>query len=128
MICVDVLQNCLDVVEGGTASYNRTCVMCNEDGNEEVSITVEEAIDIKEEVSIKVEEAIDVKDEIPQAIVFPPIKTEQEVRLWGVCEVVAAHAIRSFMAPKRKLILHLTISCFVLYCGCHVPFEIWIAT
>ena len=21
--------------------------------------------------------------------------------------------------------LHLTISCFVLYCGCHIPFEIW---
>ena len=23
--------------------------------------------------------------------------------------------------------LHLTISCFVSYCGCHIPFEIWIA-
>jgi hypothetical protein len=29
-----------------------------------------------EEVSIKVEEAIDLKDEIPEAITFPPIKTE----------------------------------------------------
>jgi len=27
----------------------------------------------------------------------------------------------------RKLKLHLTISCFVLCCGCHIPFEIWIA-
>jgi len=93
------------VVEGEIASYSKTCVMCDDDddGTEEVSIEVEDAIDIKEEVCIKVEEAIDVKDEIPQAIVFPPIKTEQEVRIWGVCEVVAAHAIRPFMAPKRKL-------------------------
>ena len=102
MICVVVLQNCLDVVEGETASYSGTCVTCV-DGTEEVSIEVEDAIDIKEEVSIKVEEAIDVKDEMPQAIIFPPIKTEQEVRLWGVCDVVAARAFRPLMAPKRKL-------------------------
>jgi len=88
MICVVVLQNCKDVVEGETASYSGTCVTCVDDGTEEVSIKVE---------------AVDVKDEIPQAIIFPPIKTEQEVRLLGVCEVVAAHAFRPFMAPKRKL-------------------------
>jgi hypothetical protein len=35
------------------------------------------------EVSIKVEEAIDIKDEIPEAISFPPIKTEHEVMLLG---------------------------------------------
>jgi Xaa-Pro aminopeptidase len=51
---------------------------------ENVSITVEEAIDIKEELGIKVEEAIHIKEEIPEAIVFPAIKTEHEVRLWGV--------------------------------------------
>ena len=79
-----VLQNCLDFVEGETASYSETCVMCVEDATEEVSTKFEDAVDIKEEVSIKVEEAIDVKDEIPQAIIFPPIKNEQEVRL-GVC-------------------------------------------
>jgi hypothetical protein len=72
------------------------------DGTEEVSIAAEDAIDIKEEVSIKVEEAIDIKDEMPEAIPFPPIKTEHEVRVWGVCEVVAAHAFRPFIAPKRK--------------------------
>jgi hypothetical protein len=58
--------------------------MCDVDGTEEFSIDVEEAIDIKEEVSIKVEESTDVKSEIPEAL-FPPIKTEHEVRLWGVC-------------------------------------------
>jgi len=117
MIRVVVLQNCKDVLEGETASYSETCVTCVDDGTEEVSIKDEDAIDIKEEVSIKdedaidikeevsikVEDVIDIKDEIPQAIIFPPIKTEQRVRLWGVCEVVAAHGFRPFMAPKRKL-------------------------
>jgi hypothetical protein len=77
--------------------------MCDGDGTEEVSIEFEDTIDIKEEVSIRVEEAIDVKDEIPEAITFPSIKTEHEVRLWGVCEVVAAHALRPFIASKRNL-------------------------
>jgi hypothetical protein len=42
-------------------------------------------VDGTEEVSIKVEEAIDIKDEIPEAIIFSPIRTEHEVRLRGVC-------------------------------------------
>ena len=76
-------------VEGETGSCIETCVMCDVDGTEEVSI--------------KVEEAIDVKDEIPEALIFPPIKTEQEVRLSVLCEAVAAHVLLSFTAPKRKL-------------------------
>ena len=119
MICVVVLQDCMGYVEGETAYCNETCVMCDVDGAEEVSVKVEDTIDIKEEVSIKVEdpidikegisikdeedinikeevsikdeEAIDIKDEIPEAISVPSINTEHEVRLWGVCEVVAAH-------------------------------------
>ena len=87
--CVVVLQNCRCFVEGGTGSCIDTCVMCDVDGTEEVSI--------------KVEEAIDTMDEIPEAISFPPIKNEHEVRLWGVCEVVAAHAFRLFIASKRKM-------------------------
>ena len=70
MICVLVLQNCRDYVEGETASCSDTCVMSDVDGTEEVSI--------------KVEEAVDVRDEIPEAITFPPIKTEEEVSR-GVC-------------------------------------------
>jgi hypothetical protein len=84
--------------------------MCDVDGTEEVSIKVEEAIDTKDEFPeaisfppIKIEEAIDTNDENPEAISFPPIKTEHEVRLWGVCDVVAAHAFRPFIASKRKL-------------------------
>jgi hypothetical protein len=93
----------MDIVEGETGSCSETCVTCDVDGTEEVSIKAEEAIDIKEEVFIKEEEAIDIKDEIPETISFPLIKTEQEVSLWDVCDVVAAHAFRPFMAPKRKL-------------------------
>ena len=83
MICVVVLQNCMGFVEGGTGCCIEKCVECNVDGTEEVSITVEEALDIE--------------DEIPEAISFPPIKTEHEVRLWGVCEVVADHAVRHLL-------------------------------
>ena len=119
MMCVVGLQNCIDVVEGETASYSETCVTCVDDGTEEISIKVEDAIDIKEEVSIKVEEAIDVKDDIPQAL-FPPINTEKEVRLWGVCEVVAGHAIRPFMASKRNcnITLNYFLLCVVLWVTC----------
>jgi len=101
VICVVLLQNCMGFVEGETGCCSETCVMCDVDGTEDVSIEVEEAIDIKEEVSVKVEGAIDIKDEIPEAISFPPIKTEHEVRLWVVCEVVAAHAFRAFIDAMK---------------------------
>jgi hypothetical protein len=89
-------------VECGTGYCNETWLTCDVDGTEEVSAEVEDPLDIKEEVSIKVEEAIVIKNEMPEAM-SPPIKTEHEVRLWGVCEVVAADAFRAFIATKRKL-------------------------
>ena len=89
-VYVVLLQNCTDAVEGETGSCSETCVTCDGDGSEEVSIEFEDTIDIKDEVSIKVEEAIDIKDEFP------------EVRLWGVFEVVAAHAFRPFIAPQER--------------------------
>ena len=95
-----VLQNCVGFVEGESGSCSDTGVMSDGDGTEEVSTEGEDTVDIKEEVSIKVEEAIDIKDEIPA---FPPIKNEHEVRLWGVCELVAVHAFRPFIASKRKM-------------------------
>jgi len=76
-------------VEGDTCSCSETCVTSD--------------VDATEEVSIQVEEAIDIKVEIPEALIFPTIKTEHEVRFCGVCEVVAAHAFRPFIASKRKL-------------------------
>ena len=89
MICVVVLQNCMGFVDGETGSCIDTCVTCDDDGTEEVSI--------------KIEEAIAIKAEIPKPISFPSIKIEQEVRFWGVCEVVAAHASMSLVAPKSGL-------------------------
>ena len=103
MVFVVVLQSCMEYVEGETGHCNETCVMCDVDGGGEVIIKVEEAIDIKEEVSIKVEEAIDIKDETPEAITFSSVKTEHEVRLWCVCELMAAHVFRPFIAPNMKL-------------------------
>jgi len=64
MICV-VLQNCMCFVEGETGPCSETCVMCDVDGSEEVTIKVEE---------------VDIKDEITEAIIFPSIRTEHEVR------------------------------------------------
>ena len=67
MTCMAVLQNCTCFVDGGTGSCSEMCVECDVGGTEEVSV--------------KVEDVIDIKDEIPEAISFPPIKTENEVRL-----------------------------------------------
>jgi len=85
VMCVVVLQNCMHCVEGETCSCSATC---DADGTEEESI--------------KVEEAIDTNGEIPEAISFPPIKTEPEVKLWGFCEVVAAHASQSSFCHKKR--------------------------
>jgi len=97
MICV-VLQNFMDVVEGECGNCIGTGVTCDGDGTEEVSVKGEDAIDIKEEFSIKVEDPLDIEGEISEGITLGPIKTAEEVSLWGVCVVVAAHAYRKFMA------------------------------
>jgi hypothetical protein len=59
----------MDFVEAETDYCNETCVKCDVDGTEEISIK---------------EEVIDIKRETPQALIFPPIKTEHEVRI-GWC-------------------------------------------
>jgi hypothetical protein len=91
LIGLVVLQNCMGFVEGETVSCNETLVKCDVDGTEEVGIKFEEAIDIKDEI--------------------PSIKTEQEVRLWGVCEVVAAYAFRSL---PQKVNCEITLNYFLL--------------
>jgi len=98
MICVVVLQNGLGFVEGETG--------------------VKYDVDGSEEVGFKVEEAIDIKDEIPEAISFPSIKTEHEVRLWVFCEVVAAHAFRPFIDMIRKLRNYTQLLCVILWMPC----------
>jgi hypothetical protein len=69
MICVVVLQNGTDIVEGESVSYSETCVTGDDDGTEEVSIQAEQAIGIKEGT--------------PDRITSPPIEAEQEVRILG---------------------------------------------
>ena len=89
MICVVVLQNCMDCVEGETGSCSATCVMCDADRTEGVGI--------------KVEEALGIKDEIPEAISFSEIKTEHEVRLGVVCaKQWQLMVLRTFIATKEK--------------------------
>jgi hypothetical protein len=61
----------MEYVEGETGYCSETGVECDFGGFEEVNI--------------KVEEAFDIKEEIPEATTVPSIKTEHEVRLWGVC-------------------------------------------
>jgi len=132
MICFVVLQECVDFVEGETGSCSETDFVEGETGSCSETDFVEgetgsgsETCVMFEEVTIKVEEAIDLKDDIPEGTSCPPIKTEHEVRFRGECEVVAAHAFRPFVTSMRKL--HLTVSFFVLYYGCHMSFELWIA-
>ena len=96
-----LLQNCMGFGEGETGCCIEKCETSDVDG--------------PEAVSIKIEEAVDIKNEMPEAITSSPINTEHEVRLWDVCEVVAVHA--AIYSPKKKLKLHVSISCFVLYCG-----------
>jgi hypothetical protein len=78
----------MGLVEGETGYCSDTCVSGDVGGTEEGSVQVEEAIDIK--------------GEIPEDINFPPIKTEHEVRLQGVCEVVPVRAVRLSVVTKRK--------------------------
>jgi hypothetical protein len=66
----------MGVIDGETWSCSDTCVTGGVGGTGEGGV--------------KVEEIVDIKDEIPEDNVFPPIKTEHEVRLWGDCEVVTA--------------------------------------
>jgi len=114
MICVVVLQNCMDCVEGETGSCSETVVTCDVDGTEEVSINVEEAVNIK--------------DEFPEALIFPPIKTEQEVRLWVLCMSWWQLMLLGHLLPQKgncEITFNCSLLCVILWC--HIHFEIWIA-
>jgi hypothetical protein len=85
-------------VESETGYCSEPCVTGGVGGTGEVSVKVEDAIDVKEKGSIQFE-SVYVKDEIPGTTTFPPIKTEQEVRLLDVFEVVL---LGDLFPPKRK--------------------------
>jgi len=73
----------MSFVEGATGPCSETGVKCEVDG--------------VEEGSVKFEETLDIKDGIPEDLGLPSCKKECEVRFWGVCEVVAAHASLGFL-------------------------------
>jgi hypothetical protein len=96
---VVMLQICVGLIKDEPDSGSEACVTTLDNGTLEGNIKVEESIikvkeaDIKfedsdtevEAADIKVEELVDRKEENPEAIKFPPIKTEPEVSVWGLC-------------------------------------------
>ena len=75
-----------------------------------------------DEVSIKVEEAVDIKNGIPEAIIVPPIKTEQEVWLWGVCVRWWQLVLLGHLLPEKGN-CEITVNYFVLCIKMWVPYS-----
>jgi hypothetical protein len=82
MNCVVELEDCMGLVEGETGYCSDTCVTGGVGGTAEV------------------EETVAIRGGIPEAIIFPAIHTEHEVRPQGVHEVFPADAVRPFIAQK----------------------------
>jgi hypothetical protein len=101
-------------------SGSESCVTTLDDGTEEGNIEVEDAdlkieeSDIKiEETEIKFEESKDIKEENPEALTFPPMKSEPEVSVWGLC-IRQQHFMlpRPFTATKREILkIHFNYPC-----------------
>ena len=122
---VVLLQNCMGLMRDEPVSGSEACVTALDDGSEEFSLEVEEA-DIKgyeteikvEESDIKIEDAIDIKEENPEAKTFPPVNTEPEVSVWGLCVRQQQFVLpRPFTATKME---HPKIHCNYIYvCTLH---------
>jgi hypothetical protein len=100
-------------VEGETGSSSEPCVMCDVDGTEEVSVNVEESIDIK--------------DEIPEAITFSPIKTELEVSPGGLWDVEALRFLGHLLSTKKRkceITFKNSLLCVIIWMP--FAFKIWI--
>jgi hypothetical protein len=101
-----VLQNCTGLVDGETGSWFDTFVPCGVDGTEEVNTNLEDAIDIINEMA--------------EAISFPPINTENEVRICCVCvrlwqRMIFGHLLRT----NRIVNVHLFKVFSVIFCVPH---------
>jgi hypothetical protein len=99
----------MDVVEGETGSSSETGVTCD------VEPTVE--------VYIKVEDTIDISNETPEAVTSPPIKNEQEVRLWGVCVRWWQLMLLGHLGPPKKGNCAITFNYFLLCVVLWVPYS-----
>jgi len=106
-----VLQNCMGLIKDEPDSGSEAYETNLEDGSEEGNITDEDAdlkieeSDIKiEDAEIKVEDSEDIKEENPEAITIPPIKSEPEVSVWGLCIRQQCFLLpRPFTATKREI-------------------------
>jgi hypothetical protein len=100
-------------VEDETGSCSETGIKCDDDGTEEVSI--------------KVEEVLDIKDEFTEDVTFLPIKTEQEVRLC-VCVCVCVRwrhlmLLGHFLPQKGNCEIMLDYFLFVLFFERHIALK-----
>ena len=96
---VVMLQICMGLIKVEPDSGSEECVTSLDNGTEEGSVMVGDSIiKVQEDdiifdesdrevkaADIKVEELVDIKEENPEPIKFPPIKTEPEVSVWGLC-------------------------------------------
>jgi hypothetical protein len=100
---VVLLQDFMGLIKDEPDSGSEACVTTMGGGNEDGNINVEESNWEVEEADIKIEEALDIKEENPEAITFPPIKTEPEVSEWSSCVRQQQFVFpRPFTATKRE--------------------------
>jgi hypothetical protein len=92
---VVMLQNCMGLIEDEPDRGSEGSVTCLDDGTEESSIEVDESVDVK------------VED--PEALKFPPIKTEPEVIVWGLCV-----RQQQFMHPRTFIATKVNIRKYIL--------------
>jgi hypothetical protein len=88
MNCVVLLEDCMGLVEGETGSCRDTCLTGGVGGTREGSVQVKETVAVRSEIS--------------EAVKLPAINAEHEVRQQGVNEMFPSHAVRPFVALKRK--------------------------
>jgi hypothetical protein len=119
IVRVVMLQICMGLIKVEPDSGSEAGVTTSDSGNEEGNIKVEESDTEDKAADIKVEELIDVKEENPEPIKFPPIKTEPEVSVWGLCVRQRQFMFpRPFTATKRE---HRKIN-FISHCICTMHF------
>jgi hypothetical protein len=92
-----VLQNCVGLVKDEPDCCSEASVRNSDEGSDEYGT--------------KFEEAVDIKEENPEATTFPPINTEPEVRLFGVCVSVYVYRLAWLQVCERGFFF-CKISCF----------------
>ena len=106
-----MLQSSMRLIKDEPDSGSEACVTTFDSGSGEGNIKFELS-------NIKFEESLDIKEENPEAITIPPIKSEPEVSVWGLCVRQQRFMFpRPFTATKREL-LKLHFNCLYV-CTMH---------